>query len=278
MSLFANCASVYDLIVPFCSMWLREREKSHKVEMWLNVVRSQWHGQCADFEKAGRYGQLQFAQAQRSWCGGHERGDWTQQLDLTNTERGQCRPTSDAARSCFGDWEKMLSDSERASSIMAPVRLSAGWLWEKRESEKRERERVLRVHQEGNCKRNWRRERTKEWEREEDKGSIVSLPIHWLTAWLLATGPLNRYIPLLHPSTLQPYLSSLSHEEPIRFSSLLLHPSILWPSEAWSLSLDPMIPRPSIPPSWTAECEADRPWSEWGSCQRPAAEPSLTGH
>lgn len=235
-----------------------------------------WHGQCADIEKTGPCGQLQFAQAQRSWYGGRERGDWTQQLDLTNTERGQRRPTSDAARSCFGDWEKMLSDSERASSIMAPVRLSAGWLWEKRESEKRgKRERSPGVYQEGNCKRNMRRERNKEREREEDKENIASAPIHWLTAWLLATGPLNGYSPLLHPTFLQPYL-------PIKNPSLFTLYHYISPffgplkpdlshSVQWSLC-------PSIPPSWTAECEADRPWSEWGSCQRPAAEPSLTGH
>lgn len=214
-----------------------------------------WHGQCADFEKKGPCGQLQFAQAQRSWYGGREKGDWTQQLDLTNTERGQSRPTSDAARSCFGDWEKMLSDSERASSIIAPVRLSAGWLWEKRESEKREkRERSPGVYQEGNCKRNMRRERNKEREREEDKENIASAPIHWLTAWLSATGPLNGYSPLLHPTFLQPYLSTpSSHQEPIPLYSLSLHLSMLWPSEAWSLSLRPMIPlsfHPSFMDSW----------------------------
>lgn len=194
-----------------------------------------WHVQCADFEKAGPCGQLQFAQAQCGWYRGRERGDWTQQMDLTNTERGQLWPTSDAARSCFGDWEKMLSDSERASSIMAPVRLSAGWLWEKRESEKRQkregerdRERGPGVFQEGNFKRNRRRERNKE--REEDKQNIASAPIHRLAAWLLATGPLNGYTPLLHPTFLQPHLSTpFSHQEPIPLFSLSVHPSILWP-------------------------------------------------
>lgn len=236
-----------------------------------------WHGRCADFEKTGPCGQLQFAQAQRSWYGGRERGDWTQQLDLTNTESGQRRPTSDAARSCFGDWEKMLSDSERASSIMAPVRLSAGWLWEKRESEKREREGEA---QESTRKAIERETGEREKERGEDKENI---------AWLAATGPLNRCTPPLHPAILQPHLSTpSSHQEPI-FSSTTptsslsmatsLHSVLLW--NLLSLSLSPSVQwslRPSIPPSWTAECEADRPWSERGSCQRPAAEPSLTGH
>lgn len=111
----------------------------------------------------GRRGQLQFAQAQRGWYGGRERGDWTQQMDLTNTERGRLWPTTDAGRSRFRDREKMLSDSERASSITVPVCLSAGWLWEKRESEGRQK----RVPQEGDFKIKAGKDRNKK-EREEE--------------------------------------------------------------------------------------------------------------
>lgn len=98
---------------------------------------------------------------------------------------------------------------------------------DRREREK-ETERGPGVFQEGNFKRNRKRERNKE--REEDKQNIASAPIHRLAAWLLATGPLNGYTPLLHPTFLQPHLSTpFSHQEPIPLFSLSVHPSILWP-------------------------------------------------
>lgn len=198
-------------------------------------------------------GQLQFAQALCGWYGGRERGDWTRQLDLTNTERGQCRPTSDAARSCLGDWEKMLSDLERASSIMAPLCLSAGWLWEKRGGIRERRGEKL---QESTSKAN---------EREQEKRKMRRVwpqRLRWLTG-----DPLLS----LHPL---PSVFFCQEHSPLPFffitslNCLTCPPSF---SFRWSLC-------PSIPPSWTAGCGADRPWSERGSCQHPAAEPSLTGH
>lgn len=85
------------------------------------------------------------------------------------------------------------------------------------------------VFQEGNFKRNRSGERNKE--RVEDKKNIASTPIHRLAAWLLATGPLNEYTPLLDPTFLQPHLSApFSHQEPIPLYSLSLHPSIVSPA------------------------------------------------
>lgn len=205
-----------------------------------------WHVQCADFEKAGPCGQLQFAQAQCGWYRGRERGDWTQQMDLTNTERGQLWPTSDAARSCFGDWEKMLSDSERASSIMAPVRLSAGWLWEKRESEKRQkregerdRERGPGVFQEGNFKRNRRRERNKERKRRRQaEYSLCAHPPtrclafgHRAPKWIHSSTPSHlsstTSLHSLFPSRTHPSFLSLSTSLHSLANDLSVLPSLL---------------------------------------------------
>lgn len=204
MSSYVSFASVSDHMNLFCSFWQREREKSHRVEMWLDVARSLWHGHCAVFEKAGPCGQLQFAQAQRSWYGGRERGDWTQQLDLTNTERGQRQPTSDTARSCFGDWEKMLSDSERASSIMAALCLSARWLWEKREGERERREKEAL---ESTSKTIVRETEEQKAEKEKERKTRRIWPPHlyWLTDWLSATGPLSGFSAILYSSFLQPF-------------------------------------------------------------------------
>lgn len=183
-----------------------------------------WRACCADFEELGRRGQLQFAQTRRSWYGGRERGDWTQQMDLTNTERGQLRPTTDAARSGFRDREKMLSDSARASSITAPVCLSAGWLWRKRESEGRQK-RGSRVPQEGDFKNKGGKERNKT---EGEKNT----PFHWHVC--LAAGPTNApsYLPSARP--LRSLFPSRSHP-----SLSSLHPFIVCP----------MIP-PSFHPSF----------------------------
>lgn len=238
-------------------MTKRKREKS-RVEMWLNVVA--WR--CADFEKAGPCGQLQFAQAQRSRYGGRERGDWTQQLDLTNSERG---PAPACLWCCSirlrGLRENVVGLREGIVHHGPTPPVSRQIVGEKREWNESE----------GN--------KEKKKERERDMESL-DCPAH-LASWLPATAPqrILSSTSSLHAST---QISPLP--PPIK------KPSLFTPCRCIRSFFGPLKPdlahshfaqwshRPSIPPSWTAECGADRPWSEWGSCQRPTAEPSLTGH
>lgn len=63
------------------------------------------------------------------------------------------------------------------------------------------------------------------------------------------------------PSFRQTSLLSFSHQKAIPLSTHRI-PSL---SVQWSR-------RPSIPPSWATECKANRPRSEWGSCQSLAAK------
>lgn len=62
--------------------------KSRGLEVCLNIV----HSPCPVCRFWVCVFPLQFVQAQRSCFGGHERGDWTQQLGFTNPEKGQQKP------------------------------------------------------------------------------------------------------------------------------------------------------------------------------------------
>lgn len=99
--------------------------------------------------------------------------------------------------------------------------------------------------------------RTKEAKKEKKRGE-KNTPFQWHVC--SAAGPTNA------PSNLPP-AAPFPHQEVIPLYSHCI-PSL---SVQWSL-------RPSIPPSRTAECKANRPKSEWGSCQSLAAKQCLTGH
>lgn len=137
----------------------------------------------------------------------------------SGTERKCCR-TRGGHRPSWPQFACQPADCGRKERVKRERR--------EREKEAQESTRKAIVRETGGAK-----ETRKEREREEDEEGIASAPIHCLTAWLSATGPLSGYTPLLHPSILQPNLSTpSSHQEPIPLPSLSLHPSILWASEA----------------------------------------------
>lgn len=149
----------------------------------------------------------------------------------------------------------------------------------RKERVRREREKEAEESTRKAIVRETRGEKETRKEREEDKESIASAPIqtHYLAFGHRAPEWIHSSTPSHHSSTIS--LLPLPIKNPSLFPLYHYIPPFFGPSKSLiSLTFTQWSLRPSIPPSWTAECEPDRPWSEWGSCQRPAAEPSLTGH